>query len=332
MDVSKEIDTDALAANYRQLTGGTQQWLSYHLAEGRITPFGGRLLDALRVCDARLPGSAARFIRKLAQTRYVNSEIDAKDWQRGYEQLVQKLAEILVTRVILEANWPAGSTFSIEPLNAVTGGRPEIVVEAPDHQWLFEVKCPSFIEYQARRAERGQQLPVRGPLGNMNEIRDGATLPRDNTLKDFLESAQTKFVQFSRKDRTGVLVVLWDGYVFEATSALSHPDAGLLTANSWHTSNAARVPFDAVDGVVVLNHLEILKLAPQEQPTRREDPFTIGGEGQPPNVWCPNLGRSDLDPFLADIFDTRSLEALSGAADYTPKDYVMWLNIKASQS
>lgn len=109
MGVSKTIDADALAASYRQLTGGTRQWLSYHLAEGRITRFGRQLLDGLRVCDARLPGSAARFIRELANTRYVNSKVDATHWQRGYEQLVQKLAEILVTRGVFEA-WPTSST------------------------------------------------------------------------------------------------------------------------------------------------------------------------------------------------------------------------------
>lgn len=121
-------------------------------------------------------------------------------------------------------------------------------------------------------------------------------------------------------------MVLWDGYIFEATSALSHEDAGLFTANSWLHDANGRVQFDAVDGVVVVNHLEILKLAPQEQPIRRDDPFTIGGEGQPPNVWCPNLGRGDLDPLIAGIFDAAPVGDLV-AADYTPKDYVMWLDL-----
>ena len=111
--------------------------------------------------------------------------------------------------------------------------------------------------------------------------------------------------------------------MFEATSALSHDDAGLLTEKSWHRVGEERVAFDAVDYAIVLNHLEILKLAPQEQPTRREDPFAVGGDDQPPNVWCGNVGRAELAKLVACLFDAAPVSDLV-AADYTPKDYVMW--------
>lgn len=326
MTTSDDTDPTGFAVRYRALTNGTRQWLSYHLAEGRVTPFGSKLANALGACEARLPGAGERLLLELAQVRYVPGRDDPDKWRKGYEQLVKKLAEVLVTRVVVEAAWPDGTTFEIEPANPVTGARPELVVDTPARQWLFEVKCPSFINHQEQRAERGHQLPVRGPLGAMPGIRDDATLPRDNTLKDFLTSADTKFRNFSAKLRTGILVVLWDAYIVEATSALSHDEAGLLTAKSWLRDAEGRVPFDAVDGVVVLNHLEILKLAPQEQAIPRDDPFTIGGEGQSPNVWCPNLGRGDPDPFVAGIFDALPISELA-AADYTPKDYVMWLNL-----
>ncbi|WP_326522928.1 hypothetical protein [Sphingomonas sp.] len=319
-------DPTGYAARYRALTKDTRQWLSYHFAEGRVTPFGHRLAKALAACDARLPGAGERFVRELAETRYIPTKDDPDAWKQGYEQLVQKLAEVLVTRVVVDADWPAGTTFAIEPTNPATGGRPDLVVDAPSRQWLFEIKCPSFVKHQEQRASRGQQLPVRGPLGADAAIRADATLPRDNTLKDFLVSAENKFRDFSTEPRTGILVVLWDGYVFEATSALSHEEAGLLTAKSWHLDAGNRVPFDAVDGVIILNHLEILKLAPQEQRTRRDDPFTIGGYDQPPNVWCPNLGGGELDPFVAGIFDATPLGNMV-AGDYTPKDYVMWIDL-----
>tara|TARA_R110000787_G_scaffold286432_1_gene404936 strand:- start:12529 stop:13524 length:996 start_codon:yes stop_codon:yes gene_type:complete len=321
-----EPEPTDFAARYQVLTNGARQWLSYHFVEGRITRFGRQLQGALAACDAKLPGAGERFVHELADVRYVPTRDDPDKWRKGYEQLVQKLAEILVTRIILDAAWPAGTTFQIEPANPVTGSRPDLVVDTPNRQWLFEVKCPSFIDHQERRAERGHQMPVRGPIGAVPGIRAEATLPRDNTLKDFLASADTKFRDFSAKPRTGILFVLWDSYIFEATSALRHEDAGLLTANSWLHNANGRVPFDAVDGVVVLNHLDILKLAPQEQPIRRDDPFTIGGEGQPPNVWCPNLGRGDLDPLVAGIFDAAPVGDLV-AADYMPKDYVMWLDL-----
>jgi hypothetical protein len=283
------------------------------------------LLNALVICETSLGGAGERFVKELAEIRYVPAGENRKEWQRGFEQLIQKFSEILVARVLFEAPWPAETRFSLEPLNPTTGARPEILVETPAQQWLFEVKCPAFIDYQERRAAQAQQLPVRGPLGSIPDIRGSATLPRDNVFKDFLESAEIKFTDFSEKPRTGILVVLWDGYIYEATAALSHQEAGLLTAKSWHVRDGNRVPFGAVDGVLILNHLEILKLGAQERPFRREDAFTIGGEGQPPNVWCPNLDRGELDQFVAKLFDAWPLEAVSNAADYSPKDYVMWI-------
>lgn len=169
-------------------------------------------------------------------------------------------------------------------------------------------------------------------MAGLSNIRASATLPRDNVLKDFLESAEVKFTEFSSKPRIGILVVLWDGYVFEATSALCHEEAGLLTEKSWFLQDGHRVAFDAVDGVIILKHLEILKLAAQEQPCRRDDPFMIGGDGQPPNVWCPNLGCEDIDPFVSKIFDASPISALLDIADYSPKDYVMWLEAASHEN
>lgn len=162
-------------------------------------------------------------------------------------------------------------------------------------------------------------------------MRDGTTLPRDNVLKDFLESAERKFHDFSTKPRTGLLVVLWDGYVFEATSALSHSEAGLLTGNSWHRRGGVRVPFAAVDGVIVLNHLEVIKVSAQEHfRPRQDDAFRIVTVGQPPNVWCPNLDCGELDPTIASLFNARPLDEVSLAADYSPKDFVIWIDPAAA--
>ncbi|HVR90561.1 MAG TPA: hypothetical protein VHG29_05665 [Novosphingobium sp.] len=322
---------DQLAQLYHTDTKGERRWLSYHLADDAVTPFGKQLLVALAVIEQRLPHAGTQLVRELADIRYVPTADDRSAWQAGFEQLVQKFAEILVARVLLEAEWPAGTIFAFEPLNPVTGARPEILIDTPDRQWLFEVKCPAFIDYQMRRAMNGKQLPVRGPLGALPGMREGATLPRDNVFKDFLASAERKFTGFTAKDRTGILVVVWDGYMFEATSALSHAEAGLLTENSWHVDAGARVAFEAVDGVIVLNHLEILKVAAQGKfKPRREDAFTIGGDGQPPNVWCPNLGRGDIDPHIAKVFDASHFEGVAMAAEYAPMDFVTWIDPDAA--
>lgn len=324
-------DGERFADDYRRLTGDRREWLSVHLAASAVTPFGERLLEALAVIEARLSGAGARFVEELAAIRYEPRADDKAAWKAGFEQLVQKLGEIVVVRTLFQADWPEGTTFAIEPPNPVTGARPEILVDMPARQWLFEVKCPAFIDYQDRRDANGRQLPVRGPLGEVPGIRNGTTLPRDNVLKDFLESAERKFRDFSAKPRTGLLVVLWDGYIFEITSALSHAEAGLLTYKSWHQRDGVRVPFNAVDGVVILNHLEVIKVAAQEiWQARQDDPFRIETVGQPPNIWCPNLGHGALDPVIARLFNARPLGEVAVAADYAPKDFVMWINPAAA--
>ena len=112
-------DPTGYAARYRAVTKGTRQWLSYHFAEGAVTRFGASLAEALAACDEGLPGAGDRFVRELAETRYVASRADADAWQKGYEQLVQKLAEILVTRVVLEAAWPPGTSLLLIHLNMI---------------------------------------------------------------------------------------------------------------------------------------------------------------------------------------------------------------------
>lgn len=331
-DGSADVATAAkFAKHYFRLTDGRREWLSVHLAPDAITPFGARLLGALAVIDARLPGAGYRFVEELADIRYVPTQDDPAAWRAGFEQLVQKFGEILVARTLFEANWPDGTRFALEPTNPVTGAKPEILIDTPAHQWLFEVKCPAFIDYQDRRDANGRQLPVRGPLGDVPGMRVGTTLPRDNVLKDFLESADRKFRDFSNKPRTGLVVVLWDGYIFEITSALSHAEAGLLTDKSWYRRDGTRVAFESVEGVIVLNHLEVIKVAAQEKwKARQDDPFRIEPVGQPPNVWCPNLGRNALDPDLARLFNAHPLDEVRFAADYAPKDFVIWIDPAAA--
>ncbi|WP_088331891.1 hypothetical protein [Sphingomonas mucosissima] len=322
---------ERLAETYRRLTGGRRTWLSVHLAEDAVTPFGSSLLEAIKVIEGRLSGAGERFIAELADIRYMPASDNRAGWKAGFEQLVQKLGEVLVARTLFEADWPEGTTFTLEPTNPNTGARPEVLVDTPERQWLFEVKCPAFIDYQDRRDANPRQLPVRGPLGELPGMLEGTTLPRDNVLKDFLASAERKFHSFSTKDRTGVLVVVWDAHIFEATSALSHSQAGLLKERSWHRRNGVRVPYAAVDGVILLNHLEVIKVSAQEMfEARQEDPFRIVPAGQPPNVWCPNLGGGDLDAGVAALFNARPLDEVSVAADYSPKDFVMWIDVEAA--
>lgn len=298
-------------------------WLSYHFAN--VTPFGQYLLAALVKCEERVPGLGYRFIREFHAVKYVSAATEPAAWKARFEELIQKLAELLVARALCTVDWPADTLIEFEPVNKSNNKRPEFSVRTPERLWLFEVKCPSFIAHQENRSLNPHQIPIRGFMRDAPHIAgETVTLPRDNTLKDFLKSAQEKFAGFDAGGATGILVVVWDLYMYEAISVLMHPQAGLLTENSWFMVGDEPVKFPDVAGVIVLNRLEQLKQGAQER-IDHIDPFRLGGPDALPNTWCPNIGVGDLDPTVASGFDAHHFEATAIGADYSITDYVMWI-------
>jgi hypothetical protein len=305
--------------------------LSYHLHERAPSAFGRRLLDALRDIDRRAPAVGTRLITALATIRYVPTREDAAAWRAGFEQLLQTLAEVRVVRALCVAPWPDGVVFACEPLNPVTGRRPELSIETDDRILLIEVKCPALIDHQDRRAQAEFHLPARGVAGE-GLRRDGQgarlVLPRDNVVKDFLVSAQEKFRGFSPdKPLHGVLVIVWDGHLYEPISSLRHPEAGLFTPNSFaRDADGNRVDFEAVDGVVVMEGLNQLGPATQErEPDPGKDPFVVGPLDLPA-AWCANRAGLGLDPRLAATLAAQPVEALAHIAEYRPQDVIFWID------
>jgi len=244
---------------YHELCGEKPGWLSYHF--DRLTPFGQHLITALIDCEERVPNLGYRFVRELHAVKHVPADVDLAAWKARFEELVQKFAEILVARVLCSIDWPADTVIKFEPLNKSNGKRPEFSVQTPERLWLFEVKCPSFIAHQESRSLNPHQLPIRGFMRDAPHMAgETVTLPRDNTMKDFLESARGKFVGFDAGEVIGILVVVWDLHMYEAISVLMHPQAGLLTKNSWLKIKDVPKTFPEVAGVIVLNRLEQLKL------------------------------------------------------------------------
>lgn len=325
--MAQPITPESLQQYYIQLIAGQRAWLSYHLSRETQTPFGTRLLNALAACEVRESGLGRDLVRGFAEIRYVPAAHNLVAWKAGFEQLIQKFAELLVCRVLCEIPWPDVNRIECEPKNPRTGARPEFVVYTPSRTWLFEVKCPAFVKHQENRRANPAQLPVRSFLRDIPFL-EGAevTLPRDNVIKDFLASAERKFAGFNEHSRTGILVVVWDTHMYEAVSVLAHDEVGLLTENSWLQKEGARVPFSSVDGVIVINRQEELKAAAQERyDCLAADPFAIVREGSLPNVWCPNVGVGELDPLIAQAFDAWPVDAVGIASDYAKMDFVTWL-------
>ena len=317
-----------LLAGYLGIFGNKTGWLSYHFAYR--TPFGSHLLNALAECEMRVPGLGQRFIQDLAAVKYVPSKQSDEGWKARFEELIQKFSEILVARALCHIDWPDGTRIEFEPLNSTNGKLPEFSVTTPDRIWLFEVKCPSFITHQESRAANAHQLPIRSFLRNAPHLEgQTVTLPRDNTLKDFLASAQEKFEGFGDGEITGILIVIWDTRMYEAIGVLCHPEAGLLTAKTWLTADGAPRTFPDVSGAIIINRLEQLKLGAQER-VDHLNPFELGGPDALPSTWCPNLGVGDLDPLVASGFDAFHFEGTAMAAEYSMMDYVLWFEAPSS--
>jgi hypothetical protein len=251
-----------------------------------------------------------------------------------YEMLLQKLSEILVLRQLLYLPWPEGSTFENEPAAAPNGKRPELKVETPDRIYLFEVKAPSFLSHQRARSENPVQFPGRMFDGAMRKMLAGEQkpiLPRDNPIKDFLASAEEKFAPFAgRKEVIGVLVVVWDDFIFEPITSLVHePSQGLLTDRTFaRRSDGSPVTYPHLDAVVVVRHLTYFQQGAAEQLAEREHAFDFGGDGDLPNVLVPVPGGKQLPDFVqsglrAIRYDD---EMLGRFADYRPQEVVIWFD------
>lgn len=308
--------------------GGAKRWhwFSYHFSILPLRPLGHSIVGACFDCEKKLPGLGFRFIKDIAA-------ICGKERHEPHlEQLIQKLAELLVLRKLLTLDWPAGTSFQHEPAVSFDGKRPELRVVTPDRNFLFEVKTPSLLEHiRARRANPYQVAGRALPIAQVETLigDDGLTLPRDNPVKDFLLDADSKFAQFKAlQAETSILVIVWDDFIYEPITVLKHEQCGLLTANSYlKDSTGATVQFAHVDAVVVVRHLTYLYRAIAEQPLQeRAHALDFGDEFALPNVLIPVS-----DPGLVPDRIRQGLRAVSWndpmlqiVADYRPKDIVFW--------
>jgi len=310
-----------------------RHWLDYHF--GKPSAFGLQLLTALATCELAAPSLGFQLAKELAEIPYSQGSAGEKQ----FEQLLQKLIEVVVLRTLVSIDWPEGTQFRHEPTNPVSKKRPEFVVDTPERVFVFEVKCPALLEHQRNRARNPQQVPARSSLtkGDIREravflFQGGLTLPQDNKLKDFLKSAEEKIAGFQTdKPQTGVLVVAWDRFMYEPISSLNQVESGLFTESSFHTdNNGLRVPFAAVDGTIVLNHLSLMHEHTHEKVAgHRPDPFVLEPDCASPNVWCLNIGGTDLPEAVLKAFDAVPAEAMAMFADYSPTEFVMWLDPQA---
>lgn len=302
-------------------------WFGYHFMNGP-TPFAMSILNKCALLDESTEGIGHQLLAELICIGGRKRDEDQ------YEQLLQKLAEMLVLERIVSSDWPDGTTFEYEP-EAIKGGpRPELLVTSDNMRLVIEVKAPSLFKHIRNRCANGTQLTYRDgmPLTAAQQVfhDSGTTLPRDNPVADFLKSADRKFEGFRDGSTASLLVVVWDDYIYEPISVLMNEQSGLLTPRSFvkDADTGAALAFPNVDAIVALRHLNYFISASKGKPLYdRVDGMDFGDNSALPNVSFP---VSDHNAVPQHIYSQlRALQfgdsALMGA-EYNVTDMVFWIN------
>ncbi len=209
------------------------QWHFRHHLRGSFHPFSDAIITVISEIDKKIPGFADDAIKVLA------SISGREKYVPHYEQLLQLLAEFHVIRQIGKYNWPEFHSFEYEPVATGSKKNPEVSVRYNGLEIGVEVKSPSLITHIYQRSTNPTQIVGRifdkDAISDLPEADKGITLPRDNPLKDYLVSANGKFQAFKKERGNfyGILVVVWDDFIYEPISALLHANGGLFTDNSF---------------------------------------------------------------------------------------------------
>jgi hypothetical protein len=303
-------------------------WFDYHFSNGP-TRFADSIITACGLIDDRAPGIGTELLVEL--TSIGGRERD----EAQYEQLLQKMAEILVIHRIVNCPWPEGTCFQHEPAAIPGGPRPELLVTYPGGRLVVEVKTPSLLGHIRARGANNTQVPYRGGVDlkvARNLVEGPVTLPRDNPVRDFLRDGERKFEGFRADGTASLLVIVWDDFIYEPISVLVNPGSGLLTDQSYSKlPDGTPETFPNVDAVIALRHLQYFILGSRENNLGdRASAMDFGDDGALPNVLFPSHGGRNLPDFL--IRGMRAVshdnEGLRIFADYRPQDMVMWFPMR----
>ena len=214
---------------------------------------------------------------------------------------------------------------------------PELIIEQPQLAIGIEVKCPALTEHVRKRSANAIQLPARSEIlrsaaESIRKQHDEITLPRDNPVKDFLISADDKFAPFKRDNPEffGILVIVWDDFIFEPLSALISDFSGLFTENSFYKDAAGiAIRFDNVDGVVLIRHLQQIYRAARDEALTDDCRHALdyGQESVFPFKVLVQNPNGRIVPDVAQRCLQTCPPSENLGAEYVPQDMIFWLNV-----
>lgn len=247
-----------------------------------------------------------------------------------YEQLLQTLSELMVVHKATTYDWSPDYEIIQEPTTNESKKNPEISIQIESIKIGIEVKSPEFFKKALERSSKSQQISTRTQI--FETVKKNETmLPRDNTLKDFFQSANEKFLPFKKESEQfiGVLVVVWDDFIYEPISAIAPYARGLFSENSFVKDNKGEIEkFLGVDCVILTRHLLPIVKATRDEaiPDLYRYPLDYGLEGEFPfkvfynNPWS----KQKINPSIYRCFQAIEPGAHLGA-EYLPSDFINWI-------
>lgn len=303
-------------------------FFQYHFAfydGGMEHPLAKSVVEAIAELENLVPGAGLDYIEKIAA---INGR---PNHTKHYEQLLQVLAELMVVHKAATYRWGNNTQFSYEPTAGKSGKNPELTIATDAIVVGIEVKAPELVTKHNERSTKPQQMPSRSQL--IETVDKAETmLPRDNPIKDFLISADKKFEEFKKSDPHfyGVLVIVWDDFIYEPISALVSPQAGLFTDNSFAKDAEGHIlHYPNLDCVIITRHLLPIVRGTRDElmPDFSRHPLDYGREGEFPfKVYFPNPW-SGLQPpkEVLECFQALVPGPELGA-EYLPSDFITWMN------
>jgi hypothetical protein len=306
-------------------------WFRYHFGTLNYPelehPLARSVVDGLLACDQFMPGYAGQFITSLAA-------IGGKEkYEPHYEQLLQRLAELHVVQQVVSFDWPLGATFRSEPTAQGSKKNPEITVHHGKDVYGIEVKAPALLAHVRNRSSNTTQLPARvfsaGSVASIQGADKKLTLPRDNPVKDFVVSANEKFRSFKQQNPqfVGVLVIVWDDFIYEPISSLLHKASGLLTPQTFYKDEMGTpITFPHIDGIFVIRHLHQLIHATRDEELIDgcEHALDFGEDGTFPfKAFIANPSGALVPEILIRCLQGYPPKPEMGA-EYNPQDIIWW--------
>lgn len=305
----------------------TFHYLKYHAVNlkmvGGIThPIIDSLAMVLSTIDESDNGYALEIIERICSYKG-----DSKD---NYDQILSIFAEVLIAyRAIHIADVVGGKKIFIrEPKKSKGSKNPEFSSRTLSVGFCAEVKAPKIRKHQEGR-KSGFQFTSRSDtwMHISKEWGGNVILPKDNPIKDYLESAEKKFIEYKKINAEDyrLLFIVWDDYIYEPMNALLHPLSGLFTDQSFHKDADGKViNFPHIDGVFITRHLMYFQQVLADK--RPIDPIAHAFDmnGDLPNIFVQNPHGREVPIGVVEQFNATPPHPLLGS-EYGIVDIVFWI-------